>query len=137
MKQLPTKITAMPGDYDYITSKVTFCGNGTWLLQEYEKDGRATQGVSCYREEFDISPEEGSANAFNAFCYTPALINPQRNYCASKDKMNSRLKVTTVIGANFSRSGTVGFSLSGERRVTTFRLHPGEYLILSPVIEGG
>lgn len=135
MKLLKTKIKVTADGHGYITTKVTFCGNGTWLLQEYEQDGRATGAVSCHREEFDISSEDEDISLFNVFCYRPVLINPQRNFCVAKDKMDTRLRVNTVVAAAFNHSGSIGLSVEGEPRIYSFRLNAGDYLVLAPVIK--
>lgn len=135
MKRLRKKALAAPGDYDYVTSRITFCGSGNWMLQEYY-DGRI-MNVAYHREGFDISTDTGRATVFNVTCYTPELINPQANYNVAKDKINTRLRTNTANGASFGRNGAVAFSVAGQRQVISFRMTVGEYLILSPGVNRG
>jgi len=129
MKTLRKKI--MAGEFDLINTKVTYCGEGTWFLQEYSSDNRATGGASVYRNEFDVTPEDDSFDAFFIACYTPALIGPVRNSCVTKDKRSSRLRMDVVKSITCTRPGTVKMLLENGREYS-FRMQPGEYLFLTP-----
>lgn len=123
--------------FDFITSKVTYCGDGTWFIQEFDKNGRATGAASVYRNTFDVSADEkeNKGGLFNAVLYEPYAMEAKESSCTLRDKRSFKLKITTVIGVTFNRNGYAALTIKGERSVKSIRVEPGEYIVLSPVAE--